>query len=151
MKPFSLAQIPRGCWSPCSWPAARVGAARRRWRGAGAGAGVVPAPCGRGLGGGMHPKRLSHAGGGQAALQIPHRHRAVSVSRRRRSRIDGKPAALPVLSAVASKAFRLCNISAKECFIGNAGFSPLSAMQRSVATRTRVRGNKVSTPPTFSV
>lgn len=53
---------------------------------------------------GMRPKGLSHAGGGQAALQISHRQGAGSVSRRRRSRLEGKPAALPVLSAVASKA-----------------------------------------------
>lgn len=106
-------------------------------------AGAGPGP------GGMRGKGLSHGGGGQAALRIPHRHRALSGPRRRRSRIEGKPAALPVSSAGASKACCLCNTSAKERFIGNASLLSLSAVQRSVATRMRVWGDKVSIPPTF--
>lgn len=109
----------------------------------GAGAGQVPAWSRSALGGGMHPKGLSHAGRGQAALQIPHRKRAVSVLRRRRSRIEGKPASLPVLSAVASKACCLCNTSVKECFIGNAGLLSLSALQRNVATRMKVNTGEI--------
>ncbi|XP_010282655.1 PREDICTED: early endosome antigen 1-like, partial [Phaethon lepturus] len=93
----------------------------------------------------MHRKGLSHASVGKAALQIPHRKTVVSVSRRRRSRIEGKPTAFCVLSDVSFEACCLHNTSVKERFIGHAGVLSLPAMQGSIARRMRVNGGEEST------
>lgn len=92
-----------------------------------------------------------------APLHILRRRRAVPVSCRRRSRIEGKPpepAAPGVLSGVSFEACCLHDTSVRGCFIGNAGTLSLFAMQGSIATRMRVNRGEESTSvcilPTFS-